>query len=562
MNSLAKCTQKTRPKSRPYLRVSLFCLAGLTFLPGPISAQLRSQPSPADPTKTYTITGTVINAITGEPINRALVQVPGRQAIMTSSDGAFEFTGLLAGMVYLQPRKPGFFNDQELHPERQPAFIKTDEVKNPIVVKLTPQSVISGRITDSNGEPLENIPVSVFSISTQDGRKRRMFANQSSTSEDGEFRISGLKPGQYFLSAGAGLAEPPSQLAPIVKAAKKGLPKMYYPGVPDRAEATPISVSPGQHGVIDLSLPAVPLYEVSVRVMGTPPTAGVGLQVLSPDGDDAAPLFNFYDPDTGVHRFSVPRGSYIISTSVQITSNQRQQILRAQTQVNVTSDLDNIVLALAPTDSIPIEIRTEFTKPDSPNSSPNFRPSANVYLIPDTPFGNDQFAQPENSQNPSLVLKNIEPGKYWVQVDKGYGYVQSLRCGPQDLTREPLTIAAGQHLPPIELVLRDDAATLNVSIRSDAPIKERPAVFALSGAGNPQIALTMSMSWMSGPNGIIAELNNLAPGDYTIYAFDNVANLEYRNPDVLSAYSSHAAHVTLAPNGNTNATVDLIHVEE
>ena len=188
-----------------------------------------------------------------------------------------------------------------------------------------------------------------------------------------------------------------------------------------------------------------------MRVMGAPPTSGVGLQVLSPDRDDAAPLFNFYDPDTGVHRFSVPRGSYIISTSVQITSNQRQQILRAQTQVNVTSDLDNIVLALAPTDSIPIEIRTEFTKPDSPNSSPNFRPSANVYLIPDTPFGNDQFAQPENSQNPSLVLKNIEPGKYWVQVDNDYGYVQSLRCGRQDLTREPLTIAAGQHLPRLNL---------------------------------------------------------------------------------------------------------------
>ena len=232
MNSLAKCTQKTRPKSRPYLRVSLFCLAGLTFLPGPISAQLRSQPSPADPTKTYTITGTVINAITGEPINRALVQVPGRQAIMTSSDGAFEFTGLLAGMVYLQPRKPGFFNDQELHPERQPAFIKTDEVKDPIVVKLTPQSVISGRITDSNGEPLENIPVSVFSISTQDGRKRRMFANQSSTSEDGEFRISGLKPWAVLPLSRGWVCRAPQPARTYCQSCKKGTPENVLSGRP------------------------------------------------------------------------------------------------------------------------------------------------------------------------------------------------------------------------------------------------------------------------------------------------------------------------------------------
>jgi hypothetical protein len=57
-------------------------------------------------------------------------------------------------------------------------------------------------------------------------------------------------------------------------------------------------------------------------------------------------------------------------------------------------------------------------------------------------------------------------------------------------------------------------------------------------------------------------VNGLAPGDYTVYAFDRDENLEYRNPEVLSSYSSRAAHVTLAPNAKTNIVLDLIRVEE
>jgi hypothetical protein len=560
MNEIPK---RAKNRHRNFCRdvcLAVLWLAAFTSLPRPTSAQVFSgqvQPQPAsvDPAKTYTITGSVINAVTGEPINRALVQVPGGRSVMTASDGSFEFTGIPDGEIYLTARKPGFFSDPEIHPGRQPLYVKAAEAKDPIVLKLIPQGVITGRITDSNGKPIESAPVVVVSASIQDGRKRLMYVNQGNPNEDGEFRFSGLRPGQYFLSAGSGLVEPPSRLAPMVKAAERGLAKTYYPGVPDRAEATPIPLSPGQHAVIDLLLQSVPLHQVSVKIMGAPPT-GVGVQVLSPDGDDAAPLFNFYDADTGIHRFSVPRGPFIISASVQITSNQSQQTLRAQTQVNVTGDLDNIVLALAPTDSIPIEIRTEFTKPDSPYSSPNFRPTANVHLIPGTRFGNDQFSQPESAQNPSPVLKDLEPGKYWVQVDNvSFGYVQSLRCGSQDLTRETLTVAAGQRLPPIEIVLRDDSASLTAAIFSEKPITT--ATVLLVGSGNLQNSIKVLQSW----NGN-AGANDLAPGDYTIYAFDNVADLEYRNPDVLSAYSSRAVHVTLAPNGKTNVVLDLIHVEE
>jgi hypothetical protein len=49
----------------------------------------------------------------------------------------------------------------------------------------------------------------------------------------------------------------------------------------------------------------------------------------------------------------------------------------------------------------------------------------------------------------------------------------------------------------------------------------------------------------------------LAPGEYLIYAFDS-DRLEYTNPDVLQAYASQAAHVTLSPNQKLQVALELI----
>ena len=78
---------------------------------------------------------------------------------MTGSDGTFEFTSLPVGQVFVMARKPGFFNDQELRQGASPWFLTATDVTGPVVVKLTPQALLTGHITDSSGEPIENIPV-------------------------------------------------------------------------------------------------------------------------------------------------------------------------------------------------------------------------------------------------------------------------------------------------------------------------------------------------------------------------------------------------------------------
>ena len=54
----------------------------------------------------------------------------------------------------------------------------------------------------------------------------------------------------------------------------------------------------------------------------------------------------------------------------------------------------------------------------------------------------------------------------------------------------------------------------------------------------------------------------LAPGDYKLFAFDSVEQIEFRNPEVLDQYSSKAVQVTLTARGKANATLELVHTEE
>ena len=231
MNKLPKRAKRTRRNFRRDVCIALLCLAGFVSAPQTPAQIVRAQvqsPATSSDAKTYTLKGTVVNALTGEPINRALVQVPNAHSVMTASDGSFEVTGIPDVVTFLTARKPGFFNDPEIHPGRQFLYINVAEVKDPQILKLTPQGIISGRVTDSAGDPIEYLSVGLVSSSIQDGRKRLVQSGQTTTNENGEYRLPQLRPGQYFLFMGPAVAATSGQPGP--KAGARGYAKTLPAG--------------------------------------------------------------------------------------------------------------------------------------------------------------------------------------------------------------------------------------------------------------------------------------------------------------------------------------------
>src|SRR5262249_15329431 len=143
--------------------------------------------------------------------------------------------------------------------------------------------------------------------------------------------------------------------------------------------------------------------------------------------------------------------------------------LTASLSFAVNSDLTGVRLVLEPAPSIPVVVKMETTatqtgtlrgnRPRLENMAP-----VGVHLRPSelSLGGGDYWANVEAlGKQSSLALRGVEPGRYSVEVTpNGPWYVQSAQCGEADLLREDLAIAGGVRLPPIEVVLRDDAATV------------------------------------------------------------------------------------------------------
>jgi hypothetical protein len=238
---------------------------------------------------------------------------------------------------------------------------------------------------------------------------------------------------------------------------------------------------------------------------------------------------------------------------------------------------------------IPVQVKTEGVTPQGQRATRQvpvsmwFHRSGFSEETP-PPFMNmDASGKPE-----TLAVRNLEPGSYWMEASvNSPWYVQSVQCGDIDLLRDTLTLGTDLPCAAIDVVLRDDGASLSVSQASEgeatqgtvllvpekAPLQTRViplANHATTASLDPSTTIVSNeapvASGFSGatsalPANSSTELNDLPPGQYSVLLLDRVDDLEYKNPEVMSAYMSKAVHVTLEPNQKASVSVELIHVE-
>jgi hypothetical protein len=150
----------------------------------------------------------------------------------------------------------------------------------------------------------------------------------------------------------------------------------------------------------------------------------------------------------------------------------------------------------------------------------------------------------------TVEIRNVPSGTYTADFHpNGPWYVASALCGTTDLLREPLTVTAGQQVPAMEVVLRDDTATLSGSVRRNGD-DDLFSVLLLPESGSPRLTTHAGTGTF--------EMPGLAPGDYKVLAFDNVDGLEYMNPDAMKEYLSKAVPVTLTAGAKATVTLELI----
>jgi len=541
---------------------SLAALAlGVLFPAALLFAQPQAAPAPVEANQS--LTGTVVNSVTGEPVRRALVSFA-QWSTLTDGDGRFEFHDLPHLQTPISVRKPGFFSEQDVAGGQLPEnmVVTSGSDPAPIEAKLIPEGVVFGRV-ESEAGPIEGTQVKLLAARVRDGERHWEQQGFAITGDDGSFRIANLMPGSYYLLLAANTS--PELSGPGNPPKLLGYSESYYPGVQDTAAATALVVAPGQQLQADISAKLAPVFQVSGTVMGFTPDSGISVQFATDSGDVLAFPTEF--DDNGNFRSRLPGGSYILMARGQGPDNA---LLAMDMPLELTGDLRGIKLALAPSSPIPVNLRfvnvarksssvaivndgfTPGAVAASPASAVNIQLESTGPTLRPLQF----FAMRESPAEQKLVLRNVEAGRYRVKVQPGFNwYPSSVRCGDVDLLRDSLEVRSGMRSPPIEVELRNDGANLRVSAFSEgAPAAGWVLLLPLSSPAGAQ-AQPVSV-------GTQAIFSNLPPGEYSLLAFDQIAGLEYKELSSLSQYLGRATRVVLSSHQDRETKLEILAREK
>jgi hypothetical protein len=508
-------------------------------------AQYTATPETANSTadrNLYNLSGTVINSVTGEPVRRAAVQIFGRDAniALTDTGGHFSLEGIAEGNVYLTAVKPGFYQDEASH--TTPVQVAKDAPE--IVLKLTPWGVIRGRVTTRDERPLEGMQVRLIAKQNVEGRLVWTDQpNQAVTDDEGEFRITGLQAGTYYVAV---------DQSPRATLTQKGVPntreqiftKQFYPGVSEMSAATPIEVIPGDEAEASFALSAEPIYRVSGSLTGA--ASAVSNLVFERKAGDQADFTQTVSVQSGKFEAEVPAGSY----SVNGQTPDGKELVSPGASVMIRADEPQLVLPLSPAAIIPVQIEREQGGNGSETRLPvsGGMQGMTMQLEPISQFRRGFLrARAEG-------FANVAPGTYRLQITTSGGWwVKSAQSAGVDLLSDELTVVEGEQPAPIELTMRDGAGIVSGTVTPMGDPGRVIVLLAQAQGSNNVVRTTIAMQGNFTIPGV-------PPGDYLILALNDGDQLEYANPDVLSPYLSDAGQVTVRARGNVTVNLGLTSV--
>lgn len=523
-----------------------------------------------EPAQTYAMRGVVVNSATHQPIVRALVEVGGlANAVLTDGEGRFELH-LTEGRYLILVRRPGFGSGMESRHEIQ----ISGDVPG-LTFSLTPEASITGHVTLGGGDDPDGLHFFIYHRQNVEGHARWTMMGMAQTDSGGTFRFLELEtPDAYVVC---------SESSPDdARAATHGYAATCFPGGTDfaTAAANPLTVGPGQEAELEVALARQPFYRVSIVEAGLRQGQGTSVQIRSAGGSQTAVGFA-RSSRPGMVEAELPNGNYYAEAR---TFGSDMSYGRVDFKV-ADGPVTGLTVNPVPLRPLMVEIHKELTAPESEGQAAANRamglegggdnPRVNLSLIPadnlfENPTGGN-LRRPEGATDGDLFeMDNIVPGRYWVRGDAFEAYVSSITSGSTDLTREPLTIGPGGTSEPIEITLRNDTGTIACTVDpaesgDGATVGDGGAAGAGSGEVKQIFAYAIPQFGSVGriPQAFrrmdgTYEFHAVAPGTYTVVAFDGRHEIDTDDRDELARIAAQGKTATVEPGGTAEVEVKAI----
>lgn len=535
----------------------------------------------AQPAGTAIIRGRVLVADTGAPVRRAQVRATSADAragrlASTDAQGRFELKDLPAGRWTLTASKAGFVTLQ--YGQRRPLEtgraieIRDGEALERVDISLPRGSAVTGHIYDEFGEPVANARVQVLRYQMVQGARRLVpVGGGDQTDDTGAFRVFGLAPGEYFVSATlragvGGFGGPPGAGGDTSDGLNYA--PTYFPGTGSLAEAQRLTLGVAQEqGNINFAL----LPVKTVHVSGVALTAGGerlagGVVSLTPSGDSAS-AFGLGGNTTRVRNdgtftlTNVVPGAYTLSAATGGGGGRRGG--------GADAELASMPLSVGADDLNGITVVTgrgatlTGTIMAAEGSTGELRTSGLQVLAQAVrpefagPFGgnnnarvNDDASFTLNGLSGQRVLRVNGLSQEWM--------VKAIMLDATDITDTPLDFRSGEAIAGVRVIVTDKVTVLSGTVTSRGqPARDYSLVVFPEDTTKWTYPSRFVRTARPDQQGQFS-LRGLPGGErYLVVAIDYLEDGEGADPQFLTAVRDRATRVTLAEGESKALTLSL-----
>jgi protocatechuate 3,4-dioxygenase beta subunit len=554
------------------MRLTVLALAAIA-LTGAASSYTQTTAGAQQP---CTLSGTVVDAVSGQPLRDSSVtargvsrwegsnsgggssSAPSTAATVTDASGRFSFDNLAPGRYMISASHDGYVSQGFGRRGFQPLALAPGGRLDDVVLRLAPGATISGRIVNSQNKALPKVGVEALRQVYRSGRSEFVSVKETLTDEAGEYQLTALVPGKYYLRA-----IPPQSQA---KDSKSSYVPTYFPATTGQSGSTALSLRAGeQMAGVAITLSPTHTVIVSGRVVA-PAKSAAGQSELTVVGQGSIspwPYDTTVDEKGKFELPGIPAGIYVLIVHRSAHSDQERPIWGKKTFEAADTDLRNVEVAIGP--GVEVSGRITLDEKDEKDAKPDIDLSqltADLEPVHDSvePGFTPEKGNTSINSDGTFTFHDIPPGNYRILFFRppGGNYYMKSAHSPNAL-ETGIAVFVGQPVRNLDFVLTSGGAHVDGTVEQDQlPAAGVQVVLVPDGARRAQPSYFRGS--LTDNQGRFT-LESIPPGDYKLFAWQAMERGAYLDPEFLQQFEDLGKAVSLKEGESMSVQLDAIPAE-
>jgi hypothetical protein len=547
-----------------------------------LGSALRASPQATEPSDDKgTVEGVVVNVQNsrGVPWARVTLRVIGQsggaRSIRAEGDGHFAFAQVQPGTYRVSATRPGFYTS--VRPGAGSPLIEVGAGKHikDIFVRLLPTVAVFGQIVDEHSDPLQDVSVRVLARDSRGGHVALTQAGKATTDDHGDYRVFGLRPGNYYLvadyrpSRNAENAEGAPTRNAAATAARRALSEpfvtdrgsvidlrpsnqppaepepetnfayapTFYPDTSDFQHAQVLTTHPGDEVHANFVMFTMPNISIKGKVVNGLTGAPVGAaEVVASWTEYIAGDGVSVGTEHGTGRFEIrdlAPGIYTLRTTFTVEGETYTDHRTFEVGIH---GVENVLLVGMPDSIVTGHVVTEGNPGNAGNAPTRLAVSFNG-------SGNSSTIRAVAQGNRMEFATQLHPGDHYAVTTLGMSrdyYLKAVRVNGHEVERDDVVI--GSRRADVELVVSPGGGHID-GVVVDVKDQLRAGLVAVFPDDHPITAESVHRA-RADSKGRFA-LSGLLPGTYKLFAFEEIDLDELiSQPELLKQYGSESLVVS------------------